>query len=77
MLIQVFGLYVPLATLGSRILELRGVFGAALVANTVAGAVAFLWTRRVMAMRSREEVPPPGPGPDLGSGDPEGDPAEV
>jgi Na+-driven multidrug efflux pump len=56
MLLQVFVLYVPLAMLGSQLLELRGVFGAGLVANVVAGAVAYLWTRKVIALRHSEDL---------------------
>ncbi len=52
-ILQFFVLYVPLALLGSRILGLRGVFGAASVANLVAGALAYLWLRRIVAMRSQ------------------------
>jgi putative MATE family efflux protein len=56
MLLQIFVLYVPLAMLGSRFLELRGVFGAGLISNVVAGAVAYLWTKRVVALRHSEEL---------------------
>ncbi|MFH1690291.1 MAG: MATE family efflux transporter [Candidatus Eisenbacteria bacterium] len=56
MLVQIFVLYVPLAMLGSRLLELRGVFGAGLISNVVAGAVAYLWTRRIVALRHSEEL---------------------
>ncbi|MFH1864529.1 MAG: MATE family efflux transporter, partial [Candidatus Eisenbacteria bacterium] len=56
MLLQIFVLYVPLAMLGSRFLELRGVFGAGLISNVVAGAVAYLWTKRVVALRNSEEL---------------------
>ncbi len=52
-ILQFFVLYVPLALLGSRILGLRGIFGAASVANLVAGALAYLWLRRIVAMRSQ------------------------
>jgi len=59
MLLQVFVLYVPLALLGSQLLGLLGVFGAALIAHAVAGAAAYLWTRRAMALR-RDEHEAPG-----------------
>ena len=59
MLLQVFVLYVPLAVLGSRIMELRGVFGAGFLSNVVAGAVGILWVRHVMALRRREHAETP------------------
>jgi putative MATE family efflux protein len=52
-LLQFFGLYFPLALVGSRLLGLRGVFGAASIANLVAGSLAYLWLRRIVAMRAR------------------------
>ena len=63
MLVQIFVLYVPLAVLGSRVLELAGVFGAGLVANIVAGAVAYLWIRRIMALRRSEDLGRPADAP--------------
>jgi putative MATE family efflux protein len=51
--LQIFGLYVPLGILGSHILGLTGVFGAAAVANLVTGFAAYFWLKRVMAMRER------------------------
>jgi putative MATE family efflux protein len=51
-LLQFFGLYFPLAVLGSRLIGLGGVFGAGCVANIVAGALAYVWLRRIVAMRS-------------------------
>jgi putative MATE family efflux protein len=51
--LQFFGLYVPLAVVGSRLLGLSGVFGAASVANLIAGALAWIWLGRIVAMRSR------------------------
>jgi putative MATE family efflux protein len=51
-ILQFFVLYVPLAVLGSRLLGLRGVFGAASIANLVAGALAWFWLGRIVAMRS-------------------------
>jgi putative MATE family efflux protein len=77
MLIQVFALYVPLATLGSRLFGLGGVFWAAVASNLVAGAAAYLWVRHIMAMRRLEHELQPVPGPDIGPGDPEADAAEV
>ena len=51
-ILQFFGLYVPLAILGSRLLGLEGVFGAASAAHLVAGAFSWYWLRRIVAMRS-------------------------
>jgi putative MATE family efflux protein len=51
--LQIFGLYVPLGILGSHILGLTGVFGAAAVANLVTGFAAYFWLKRVMAIRER------------------------
>jgi putative MATE family efflux protein len=57
--VQLFILYIPLAMLGSHFLGLRGVFGAATVANAVSGLAAYLWLRRVL----RKTMPgAPGPG---------------
>ncbi len=50
-IMQMFGLYVPLALLGARLLGLQGVFGAALAANTIAGIAAFFVLKRVMVRR--------------------------
>ena len=50
-IVQMFVLYVPLATLGSRLLGLEGIFGAALVANGVTGLAAYLVLRRVLRQR--------------------------
>jgi putative MATE family efflux protein len=50
-LLQMFGLYVPLAVIGGRWLGLQGIFGAALVANGVTGVAAYLVLRRVMRRR--------------------------
>jgi len=50
--LQFFGLYVPLALVGSRLLGLGGIFGAGCVANVVAGALAYVWLRRIVAMRT-------------------------
>lgn len=52
-IIQFFGLYVPLALMGSRLFGLKGIFGAAGIANLIAGALAYIWLRRIVAMRSR------------------------
>jgi putative MATE family efflux protein len=50
--LQFFGLYFPLALIGSHLLGLRGVFGAASIANLIAGTLAYLWLRRIIAMRA-------------------------
>jgi putative MATE family efflux protein len=48
-LLRLFGLYVPLALAGSTLFGLRGIFGAAALANVSAGVIAFLWLRRILA----------------------------
>jgi len=48
-LTQMFVLYIPLAFIGSRLMGVPGIFGAAAVANIVAGTAAFFWLRRVLA----------------------------
>jgi putative MATE family efflux protein len=47
--LRLFALYVPLALLGSALLGLGGIFGAAAVANGLAGIAAFFWLRRILA----------------------------
>jgi len=56
MAIQMFGLYVPLAYLGSAWLGLTGIFGAAAVANISAGLLAFVWLRRVVRTSQTEST---------------------
>ena len=51
-LLRLFLLYVPLALLGSALFGLRGIFGAAAVANCLAGIAAFLWLRSILRGRS-------------------------
>ncbi len=46
--IQMFVLYIPLAFLGSKLLGLSGIFGAAAIANVTAGILSFWWVRRIM-----------------------------
>lgn len=48
MVLRMFVLYVPLALAGSRLFGMQGIFGAAVVANAVAGIAAYLWLRRVL-----------------------------
>jgi len=61
-IVQMFVLYVPLAVLGSRLLGLQGIFGAALVANGVAGVAAYLVLGRVLNRRAPLPPSPAGPG---------------
>jgi putative MATE family efflux protein len=51
-LLQMFGLYVPLAWIGAQQLGLQGVFGAALLANLITGIAAFFVLRRVLSRRA-------------------------
>lgn len=53
-LLQVFGLYVPLALAGSHLIGLSGIFWAGSVSNVVAGVVAAVWLGRIVAQRTRE-----------------------
>jgi putative MATE family efflux protein len=46
--LRLFGLYVPLALAGSALFGLEGIFGAAALANGMAGVAAYLWLRRIM-----------------------------
>lgn len=46
--VQLFVLYIPLAIAGSHLLGLRGLFGAAAVANVLSGLAAYLWLKRVL-----------------------------
>lgn len=49
MALRMFVVYVPLAYAGSRLFGIQGIFGAAVIANIVAGAAAYLWLRRVLS----------------------------
>jgi Na+-driven multidrug efflux pump len=49
MVLQMFGLYIPLAYGGSYLFGLPGIFSAAATAYIIAGTAAFLWLRRVLA----------------------------
>lgn len=51
-IVQLFVLYVPLALAGSHFWGLRGVFGAASLANALAGLGAYLLLRRVLTTES-------------------------
>jgi putative MATE family efflux protein len=53
-LLQVFGLYVPLAVLGSRTVGVPGIFAAGSLSNIAAGVVAVVWLGRMVARRTRE-----------------------
>ena len=46
---RMFVLYVPLGYLGSYLFGISGIFGAATVANIVAGIAAYLWLRKILA----------------------------
>lgn len=60
-LLRLFGLYVPLAFAGSALFGLRGIFGAAAVANVLAGVAAYLWLRQTLAgERMRWQATTPG-----------------
>jgi len=45
-LLRMLVFYVPLALLGSRLLQLRGIFGAAAIANITSGLISTIWLRR-------------------------------
>ena len=47
--IQMFVLYIPLAYIGSYLFGVPGIFVAAAAANVIAGIVAYIWLRRVLA----------------------------
>jgi len=49
-LLRMIVLYVPLAYAGSSLIGLPGVFGAAALANVLAGAGAFLWLNRTLTL---------------------------
>ncbi len=53
--IQMFVLYIPLAFLGSKFLGLSGIFGAAAIANIIAGILSFWWVRRILKIISEAE----------------------
>jgi Na+-driven multidrug efflux pump len=53
-LLQVFGLYVPLAVLGSGLIGLPGIFTAGSVSNLLAGIVAAVWLGRIVERRWKE-----------------------
>ncbi|MEM8530613.1 MAG: MATE family efflux transporter [Chloroflexota bacterium] len=52
-LIQMFVLYIPLATLASYTLGMPGIFAALLNANIIAGVLAYLWVRRTLNIEQR------------------------
>jgi Na+-driven multidrug efflux pump len=43
-------LYIPLAYLGSHLFQLRGIFGAAAIANTITGFAAYSWLKRTIRL---------------------------
>jgi Na+-driven multidrug efflux pump len=52
-LIQMFLLYIPLASLGSRLVGVPGIFGAFAIANVIAGMISFYWVRRIVGMEEK------------------------
>jgi putative MATE family efflux protein len=46
--LRLFVLYIPLAIVGSALFGLQGIFGAAAVANGLAGLAAFFWLRSIL-----------------------------
>lgn len=46
--IRLFVLYIPLAILGSKLFDIVGIFGAATVANALAGITGFFWLKRLL-----------------------------
>jgi Na+-driven multidrug efflux pump len=51
--LRLFGLYIPLAVVGSALLGLQGIFGAAAVANGLAGVAAYVWLRSISSGADR------------------------
>ena len=43
--IQMFGLYIPLAFIGSHFWGLSGIFGAAMISICVIGMISFYWMK--------------------------------
>jgi putative MATE family efflux protein len=50
-LIRMFAFYVPLAFLGSRLLGLKGIFGAVAIANFGTAGISTIWVRRKMKLQ--------------------------
>jgi putative MATE family efflux protein len=46
--LRLFALYIPLAVVASALFGLQGIFGAAAIANGLAGAAAFFWLRSIL-----------------------------
>jgi Na+-driven multidrug efflux pump len=46
--LRLFALYIPLAVVGSVLFGLLGIFGAAAIANGLAGVAAFFWLRSIL-----------------------------
>jgi putative MATE family efflux protein len=57
MVLRMFVLYVPVAYASSRWFGIEGVFGAATIANIVAGLAAFVWLRHVLSELPEAPVP--------------------
>ena len=53
--IHMFGLYIPLAYLGSQVAGPTGIFTAAMISNLLVGIGAFVWMRRLCRQRSTSQ----------------------
>jgi MATE family, multidrug efflux pump len=49
-------LYIPLAYVGSHLFQLKGIFGAAAIANTIAGIAAYLWLKRSIGLEEKKSL---------------------
>ncbi|UCD51962.1 MAG: MATE family efflux transporter [Phycisphaerales bacterium] len=49
-----FGLWIPLAFIGSRLAEIGGLFGGLSLANVVGGVAAYIWVDRVVEKQRRK-----------------------
>jgi len=50
-----FGLWIPLAFIGSRLAEIGGLFGGLSLANVVGGVAAYIWVDRVVEKERRRQ----------------------
>jgi len=48
--IRVFGIYIPLAYLGSYLFGLQGIFGAFVISNMLTGSASYWWLQRVLRL---------------------------
>ncbi len=53
---RMFGFYIPLGYAGSYLFGIPGIFGAATIANIIAGIAAYLWLKKILAA-DRHVVP--------------------